>query len=118
MRWERLLLESNRIDRSTNVCVCVCLMLQPRSGVERGPDLIRAAGLLHRLQELGEVTHHYLSHTKNWPQLFRIRSRQQKCVSAFICVTGQCFLTYVCLNFKHRVLNVAVALWELHLEIS
>ncbi|CAF90988.1 unnamed protein product, partial [Tetraodon nigroviridis] len=25
---------------------------QPRSGVERGPDLIRAAGLLHRLQEL------------------------------------------------------------------
>ncbi|XP_041818620.1 arginase-1 [Chelmon rostratus] len=26
---------------------------QPRGGVERGPDLIRAAGLLHRLQEQG-----------------------------------------------------------------
>uniref|UniRef100_H3CD43 Arginase n=1 Tax=Tetraodon nigroviridis TaxID=99883 RepID=H3CD43_TETNG len=32
---------------------------QPRSGVERGPDLIRAAGLLHRLQELGEEIHDY-----------------------------------------------------------
>ena len=49
---------TNHIDRSTSVCVCVCvsLSLQPHSGVDRGPDLIRAAGLLRRLQELGVVT--------------------------------------------------------------
>lgn len=31
-------------------------MLQPRGGVERGPDLIRAAGLLQGLHEQGDVT--------------------------------------------------------------
>lgn len=30
--------------------------LQPRGGVERGPDLIRAAGLLEGLREQGDVT--------------------------------------------------------------
>lgn len=64
------------IEVQMYMCVCVCLMLQPRSGVDRGPDLIRAAGLLHRLQELGDVKLHKLSHTENELQLFRTHSRQ------------------------------------------
>lgn len=38
------------------VYVTLVLVLQPRDGVERGPDLIRAAGLLHKLHEQGDVT--------------------------------------------------------------
>uniref|UniRef100_A0A667YSS7 Arginase n=1 Tax=Myripristis murdjan TaxID=586833 RepID=A0A667YSS7_9TELE len=39
------------------LCVCVCdpvsPVLQPRGGVERGPDVIRAAGLVEKLQAQG-----------------------------------------------------------------
>lgn len=43
------------LSESSEVQTCLYLTLQPRSGVDRGPDLIRAAGLLRRLQEQGNV---------------------------------------------------------------
>lgn len=48
---------STRRSACVAISAIVVVLLQPRGGVEGGPDLIRAAGLLDRLNQQGEVLH-------------------------------------------------------------